>query len=67
MSTGDYLVSNNMLLLISGLVVAIVALLWFLRKPSNRHPMDNERGRQLDEERARGNAQETTEVPPTRR
>jgi len=67
MNTGDYLASNNLFILISGLAIAIVALLWFLRKPRNRHPMAGEHGRELEERRARMNAQETTDVPPTRR
>jgi hypothetical protein len=67
MNTGEYLASNNLFILISGLAIAIVALLWFLRKPRNRHPMSGEHGRELEERRARMNAQETTDVPPTRR
>jgi len=67
MNTGDYLASNNLFILISVAVIAIAALLWFLRKPGNRHPMDGERGRELDERRARMNGQRKTDVPPTRR
>jgi hypothetical protein len=67
MNLSDYLAANNMFILIAGFLVVLVAFLWFLRKPGNRYPMEGERGRQLDEERARGNAQETTDVPPTRR
>lgn len=66
MNTGDYLASNNLFILIAGVVIAIVALLWFLRKPRNRHPMAGEHGRELDEQRARSNAQGETDVPPTR-
>jgi hypothetical protein len=68
MNTGEYLASNNLFILIAGLVVAIAALLWFLRKPGNRHPMAGERGRELEERRAKMNAQpDETDVPPTRR
>ncbi|GAA4002567.1 hypothetical protein [Sphingomonas humi] len=67
MNTSDYLASNNLFLLIAAFVIAAVALIWFLRKPQNRHPMDGEKGRMLDERRARENAQGTTDVPPTRR
>lgn len=67
MNTGDYLASNNLFILIAVVAVAIVALLMFLRKPRNRHPMDGEHGRDLDERRARMNAQGETDVPPTRR
>ena len=66
MNTGDYLASNNLFILIAVLAVAIVALLMFLRKPRNRHPLEGEHGRDLEERRARTNAQETTDVPPTR-
>lgn len=67
MSTFDYLPANNLFILVALFVIALAAFLWFLRKPSNRHPMDNEKGRRLDERRARENAQGTTDVPPTRR
>lgn len=66
MSLGDYLPLNNLFLLLAGLAIAVVALLWFLRKPQNRHPMSGEHGRELDERRARENAQGVTEPPPTR-
>jgi hypothetical protein len=66
METGDYLAANNLWILIGAVVVAIVALLWFLRKPGNRHPMDNPAGRAAEERRARENAQDVTETPPTR-
>ena len=67
MSTFDYLPANNLFLLISAFVIAAIALLWFLRKPQNRHPMEGEKGRMLDERRAQENAQGVTDVPPTRR
>jgi hypothetical protein len=67
MDTGDYLASNNLFILISGLAIAIVAFLWFMRKPKNRHPMEGQHGRDLEERRARMNAQHETDVPPTRR
>lgn len=67
MNTSDYLPANNLFLLIAVFVIAAIALLYFLRKPQNRHPMEGEKGRMLDEQRARENAQGTTDVPPTRR
>ena len=67
MSLSEYLPANNLFILLAGLLIAVVALLWFLRKPENRHPMDNPRGRELEEERARHNAQGVTDVPPTRK
>ena len=66
MSLGEYLPLNNLFLLLSGLAVAIIALVWFLRKPQNRHPMSGEHGRELEERRARENAQGVTERPPAR-
>lgn len=66
METGEYLASNNLLILISVVVVAIVALLWFLRKPQNRHPMDTPQGHAAEERRARENAEHVTDTPPTR-
>lgn len=67
MSTFEYLPANNLFLLISAFVIALVGLLWFLRKPQNRHPMDGPKGRMLDEKRAKENAEGVTDVPPTRR
>lgn len=67
MNTGEYLASNNLFILISGVAIAIVALLWFLRKPRNRHPMAGEHGHELEERRAKMNAQGETDIPPTRR
>ena len=67
MSTFDYLPANNLFLLLAAFVIAAVALLMFLRKPQNRNPMEGEKGRMLDERRAREHAQGVTEVPPTRR
>jgi hypothetical protein len=67
MSLSDYLPANNLFILISVFVIALVGFLWFLRKPANRHPMEGERGRQLDEERAKGMAQDVTDIPPSRR
>ena len=67
MNTGEYLASNNLFILIAVLAIAIFALLRFLRKPQNRHPMEGEHGRELEERRARMNAQHETDVPPTRR
>ena len=67
MSLGDYLAANNLFILIAVFLVVLASLLWFLRKPSNRHPMEGERGRQLDEKRARGNAEDVVDVPDIRR
>lgn len=67
LNTGDYLASNNLFILISGLAILVVSFLWFLRKPRNRHPMEGQHGRDLEERRARMNAQGKTDVPPTRR
>ncbi|UUR07971.1 hypothetical protein [Sphingomonas glaciei] len=67
MSTSDYLPANNLFILIGVFVIVLVAFLWFLRKPQNRHPMEGPKGEALDEKRAQENAQGVTDVPPTRR
>jgi hypothetical protein len=67
MNTGNYLAANNLLILVGGLAIAVFALIWFLRKPGNRHPMDNPAGRAAEERRARENVQDVVEAPPTRR
>ena len=67
MDLSNYLPANNLFILISVFVIALVGFLWFLRKPENRHPMEGEHARELDEERARANAEGTIDVPPTRR
>ena len=66
MNNSEYLTANNLFILVSVLGLAIVSLLLFLRKPGNRHPMAGPRGRELEERRARENAQGVTEAPPTR-
>jgi membrane protein implicated in regulation of membrane protease activity len=53
--------------LVTVAVIAIVLFARFMRKRSNRHPLDNPHGRDLDEMRARQNMQGRTDVPPTRR
>lgn len=66
MDTFNYLSANNLFILIGFLAVLVVGLLLFLRKPQNRHTMDGEHGRDLDERRARDNAEGVTDAPPTR-
>lgn len=53
--------------LIAAAVIAGVMLARFMRNKANRHPLDNERGHELEELRARQNAQRITDTPPTRR
>jgi LPXTG-motif cell wall-anchored protein len=69
MNTAEYLPSNNLFILISVLLIAVAALLFFLRKRSNRHPMDTPRGHQIDEQHRREalDARGPIDVPPTRR
>ncbi len=67
MNTTDYMSANNLFILGAVFVIVLVAFLWFLRKPQNRHPMEGPKGEMLDERRAQENAQGTTDVPPTRR
>lgn len=69
MNTAEYLPSNNLFILISILVIAIGAFLWFMRKRSNRHPMDTPRGHEIEEQRRREALEardHTIERPPTR-
>jgi FlaG/FlaF family flagellin (archaellin) len=40
MDTGEYLSSQNLMILISVVLIAVVALFLFKRKPSNQHPME---------------------------
>jgi hypothetical protein len=40
MDTGEYLASQNLMILCSVVLLLIVALFLFLRKRSNRHPME---------------------------
>lgn len=47
MSTGDYLSAQNLMILGTGLLVAIFALGFFLRKRSNRHPLEGQRERNV--------------------
>ena len=37
-----------------GVLLALVLLLWFLRKRSNRHPMEGQRERNINEIREEG-------------
>jgi hypothetical protein len=69
MNTSEYLPSNNLFILISVLAIAIGAFLWFMRKRSNRHPMDTPRGHAIEEERTRQTLEareHTIDRPPTR-
>lgn len=43
----------NLFLLIGVAVIAIAALLYFWRKPGNRHPMETPRGKAIDAEHRR--------------
>lgn len=45
MSGGELIPSLAMMTLIAGLVIAAIMLFFFLRKRSNRHPMDTPAGR----------------------
>jgi hypothetical protein len=70
MNTAEYLPSNNLFILISVLLIAVAMLAWFMRKRSNRHPMDTPRGHQIEEQRRRealDARHHTIETPPTRR
>lgn len=69
MNTAEYLPSNNLFILGAILLIAIASFLWFMRKRSNRHPMDTPRGHAIEEERRRealDARNHTIERPPTR-
>jgi LPXTG-motif cell wall-anchored protein len=69
MNTGDYMASNNLFILIAVVLIAIGSLAWFMRKRSNRHPMDTPRGHEIEEQRRRETLAARDNVidpPPTR-
>jgi hypothetical protein len=47
MSTFDYLASQNLMILVTGAIVLAIALAWFLRKRSNRHPLEGRQERNV--------------------
>lgn len=47
MSTFEYLASQNLMILVTGFLVAAAALAFFLRKRSNRHPMEGRQERNV--------------------
>ena len=49
MNANDLVPALMIFTLAAGLVIALVLFLRFLRKPRNRHPMDGERERNIDE------------------
>lgn len=51
MSNTELIPSLMLFTLIAGVVIAIVLLIRFMRKPSNRHPMEGERERNIGEMR----------------
>ena len=51
MTNGTFLSSLNLMTLIGVLAVAVIAFAFFMRKRSNRHPMDTPRGREIEAER----------------
>jgi hypothetical protein len=49
MDTGDAVSSLWILRLVGGLLIAVALFWWFMRKRSNRHPMEHTRERNWDE------------------
>lgn len=47
MTTFDYLSSQNLMILVTGALLAAIALAFFLRKRSNRHPMEGREERNV--------------------
>lgn len=68
MNDGQIVPSLFLVTLIAVAVIAIVMLIYFMRKRSNRHPMDSARGHEIDEMR-RDEAEHSNDLidrPPTR-
>lgn len=49
MGTNETLSSLSLFTMIAVFAVVLVSFLWFRRKRSNRHPMENVRERNIDE------------------
>ena len=49
MSNNEFVPMLGMFTLIASVMIAIVLLVRFLRKPANRHPMDGQRERNIGE------------------
>jgi LPXTG-motif cell wall-anchored protein len=47
MSTSEYLSSQNLMILVIGALVLAIALAFFLRKRSNRHPLEGRQERNV--------------------
>jgi hypothetical protein len=47
MSTWEYLSSQNLMILVTGFVVAAIAFAFFMRKRSNRHPLEGRQERNV--------------------
>ena len=53
MSDGAFVPSLFLMTLIAGLVIAGIAFAYFMRKRSNRHPMDTPAGKAAEDSRRR--------------
>ena len=62
----DLLSGLSLFTIAAVVVLAVAAYLRFMRKPANRHPMDNAKGAALDELRASEHGQTLRDTPPTR-
>ncbi len=49
MNANDLVPMLMMFTLVAGLVIALVLFIRFMRKPKNRHPMDGQRERNIEE------------------
>ena len=47
MSTFEYLASQNMMILVTAFLVVAISFAYFLRKRSNRHPMEGRQERNV--------------------
>ncbi|QZH76049.1 MAG: hypothetical protein JY451_05670 [Erythrobacter sp.] len=69
MNEGTLVSSLNLFTLLAVLAIAIAMTVWFLRKRSNRHPMDTPEGKAAEEMRRREAMEERAEegrsrIPP---
>lgn len=47
MTTSEYLSSQNLMILVTGFLVAAIAFAFFMRKRSNRHPLEGRQERNV--------------------
>lgn len=63
----DFLSALSLFTIAAVVILAVVLLARFLRKPGNRHPLAGEKGHRIEEARARENAQPLIDTPEIRK